>query len=144
MQDKVYDVEAIYRIIYEEQKSWIPGEGLGHFTPRGSSSWDTDWWYFRNDDHDYLYLEREWWYHVTVQRCDVKGTEHHYWNVYIEKDITDGDSVRANQTVSHTFRWVRSLKHALYLWEIAQELNLQVAHYEDFFLTKEEYDKFYE
>lgn len=140
------DNAAIYDIIAEEERSWIPEEGVAHFHFKWSSSRDTDWWYFKWDNHDYLYLDREWWYHVTVQRAhwwNNSDNKISYWNVYIEKEITDEDSVRANQSLCHTFRWVRSLRHALYLWEVSNEIALRVAYPANFFLTKEEWEARY-
>ena len=140
------DATIISQLIGEEQESWIPGKGVESFNFLGSQLWDTDWWITDNAWSDYFYLNRDEHTLVTVQRCRLESVDKRrktYWNVYIERDITDWKSVNNNQTLCHTFRWVRSLKHALYLGEVAWELNLQVASPEDFYLTREEYDDFY-
>lgn len=140
----------IESIIAGELRSWIPEKGVEDFNFRWSQLWDIEWWYFRGDDRNYLYLDREWWYHVTVQKCyfNQQSVEWpYYWNVYIEKEVTDKslnipeELVRHNQWVCHTFRWVRSLKHALYLWEVASENIMGFAYPEEYFLTRDEYDE---
>ena len=142
------NAKLIQAVIDEEDRNWIPSKGVETFNFRGSQLRDLDWWYTDNWWTDYLYLSRPDWFEVTVQRCHLWfKNEYTYWTVYIERNVTDRtywipwNLVRDNQWTCHTFRWVRSLRHALKLWELWTELLLGLANPEEYFLTEEEYDK---
>ena len=141
------DAAVISEIIAGELKSWIPEKGVEDFNFKWSQLWDSDWWFMTEHwGQDYIYLNRPDWFQVTVQRCEIwYKWEYTYWTVYIERNITDriwipGELVHDNQGTCHTFRWVRSLKHALRLGEICWELMTGLANPEDYFLTRDEYD----
>lgn len=140
----VEDAKLIQSIIAEEQKSWIPGEGVEEFNFLGSQLRDLNWRYTMEEEPWYFHLNREDWFHITVQ----KGFKW-YWNVYVEKIRTDSlwhrkdELVHWNQSVTHTFHWVRSLKHALYIGQYASENFRGFASPEQFFLTKGEYDELF-
>ena len=136
------NVRVIDELIADEHKHWIPEKGVEDFKYKGSNKWDSNSWYTHNWQVDYLYLDREDWWHVTLQRCYNDFDEDYiYWNVYIEKECESRKKWLINwaQELCHKFKWVRSLKHALYLGEVASELELCVSNYSDFFLTREEY-----
>ena len=136
--------QAVYinKLIEGEHKNWIPEKWVENFEFLWSHSFDQNWWYTHNNDFEYLYLDRNDWWHVTVQRCYKDFDEDYiYWNVYIEKECESRKKglINCAQELCHKFKWVRSLKHALYLWEVASELELCVSDYSDFFLTWDEY-----
>lgn len=129
-------------LIAGEHKHWIPEKGVEDFKFKWSNNWDTNGWYTHNWNVEYLYLDREDWWHVTVQRCYNDFDEDYiYWNVYIEKECESRKKglIGWAQELCHKFKWVRSLKHALYLGEVASELELWLSNYSDFFLTWDEY-----
>lgn len=141
------DAVRIYNVIAGELRSWIPEKGVEDFNFLWSQLWDTNWWYTLEKNTDYIYLDRDDGYHVTVQRCKLWRKERIYYMVYAEKDRTDEvwwkklELVQSTQWVCHKFRWVRSLKHALYLGQYASENFRGLASPENFFLSKEEYDE---
>lgn len=143
----VQDAMLISKVIAGELRSWIPEEGVEDFNFLWSQLWDLNWWYTLNKDTNYIYLDRDDGYHVTVQKCKLWRMEKTYYMVYVEKDITDEvwrkkmNLVQSTQWVCHKFRWVRSLKHALYLGQLASENFLGLAYPEQFFLTRDEYDE---
>lgn len=136
--------QAVYinKLIAGEHKHWIPEKGVENFKFKWSNERDTNGWYTLRWQVDYLYLDREDWWHVTVQRCYNDFDEDYiYWNVYLEKECESRKKwlIGWAQELCHKFKWVRSLKHALYLGEVASELALGLSNYSDFFLTREEY-----
>ena len=135
----------IDKLIAGEHKNWIPEKWVENFEFLWSHSYDENWWYFLHNDFDYIYLDRKDWWKVTLQRCckDIKE-KNIYWNVYLDKSIESPEKslIPAYQELSHKFRCVRSLKHALYLWEVASENELGIFNPSDFFLNKEEWDRY--
>lgn len=146
MKGSIADNAAIIRaLIEEEDRNWIPSKGVEWFNFLGSQLRDLNGRFVAEDTNDYLYLNRDDWFNVTVQKChNFKDLT--YYFVYVEKDVDDKgiwipqDLVPWTQCICHTFRWVRSLRHALKLWELWSELALWLAHPEDCFLTREERD----
>ena len=141
----VDNAEHILGIIEGEDRSWIPSKGVEDFNFKWSQLWDLNWWFIsENWDDRYIYLSRDDWYEVTVQRCELGKKKLRYYMVYVEKDLTDWipwELVTDTQWTCHKFRWVRSLRHAMKLWELASENFMWLASPEDYFLTKEEYDE---
>lgn len=132
----------IEEVIAGEHKNWIPEKGVEDFKFKWSNKRDTYWWYFRDYNLEYIYLDREDWWHITLQRCYTNFDEDYiYWNVYIEKECESRKKwlISWAQELCHKFKWVKSLKHALYLGEVASELELGLSNYSDFFLTRDEY-----
>ena len=129
----VDNAKLIQAVIEGEDRSWIPSKGVEDF----------NWRFIAEDDDRYFYLNREDWYDVTIQKCKQKDLT--YYFVYVEKERTDsnwwipeGWLVSWTQSICHTFRWVRSLRHAMKLWELWSELMMWLANPEDYFLTSEE------
>lgn len=135
-------------LIEEEDRNWIPSGSVENFIPLGQQSRETNWWFVAEDTDKYIYLNRADWYDVTVQRCQHGKLI--YYFVYVEKERTDEiwndprELVWWNQSVCHTFRWVRSLRHAMKLGEYGSEMFLGLANYDDYFLTKEERNNAFE
>ena len=132
----------IKAIIEGEERSWIPSGSVENYIPLGQQPRETNWWFVAEDTDKYIYLNRDDWYDVTVQKCQYGKLT--YYFVYVEKERTDEirndprELVWWNQSVCHTFRWVRSLKHAMKLGEYGSEMFLGLANYDDYFLTKDE------
>ena len=136
-------VAIIDELIADEHKNWIPEEGVEWFKFKWSNERDNYWWYFIDYNLEYIYLDREDWSRVTIQRC-YKDFEEDlvYWNVYIERECESLEKfLNWTQALEHKFKWVRSLKHALYLWEVAWDACLWLFRKEQFFLTREEWDR---
>lgn len=136
------NVRVIEELIAGEHKHWIPEKGVENFKFKWSFESDTNSWYISRWNVEYIYLDREDWWHVTVQRCYNGFDEDYiYWNVYIEKECESRKKglIGWAQELCHKFKWVKSLKHALYLGEVASELELGLSNYSDFFLTRDEY-----
>lgn len=135
-------VSVIEELIAGEHKHWIPEKWVEDFKFKWSNPRDTYWWYFKDYNLDYLYLDREDWSKVTIQRCYKDFDEDFiYWNVYIEKECESRENfLEWTQALEHKFHWVRSLKHALYLWEVAWDACLGLFQKENYFLTRREYD----
>lgn len=135
------DALLISSVIAGELESWIPEKDVERFNFEWSQLWDTNGWFTKDWNLDYFYLKRDDWFYVTVQRCHLwYRDEFTYWTVYIEKSQSDLWWRLDTQTTCHTFSWVKSLKHALYLWEVCSELFLGLANFENYFLSEEEYD----
>lgn len=140
----VDNAKLIQAMIDEEDRSWIPSKGVEDFSFKWSQIRDLNWRFVAEDDDRYIYLNRDDWFDVTIQRC--KHLDLTYYFVYIERECTDSSYwipwglVTWTQETRHTFRWVRSLKHALKLGEICWELMTGLANPEDYFLTRAEYD----
>ena len=139
------NAKLIQAMIEEEIRNWIPSKSVEDFNFKWSQLRDLNWRFISSDGNkDYIYLNRDDWYDVTVQRC--RKWELIYYFVYVEKELTDASIwipqglVTWTQSTCHTFRWVRSLKHAMKLWEIASENFMGLACPEDYFLTREERD----
>ena len=68
--------QAVYinKLIAGEHKNWIPEKWVENFEFLWSHSFDQNWWYFLHKDFDYIYLDRNDWWKVTIQRClkDIK------------------------------------------------------------------------
>ena len=132
----------IKALIDEEDRNWIPSKGVENYLPLGQQPWETNWWFVAEDTDKYIYLNREDWFDVTIQRCKYKDLT--YYFVYIENEKTDASYwfpwglVTWTQSTCHTFRWVRSLRHAMKLGEYSGELMLWLANPEDYFLTQDE------
>ena len=137
------NAKLIEAMIEGEDRSWIPSKGAEDFNFKWSQIRDLNWWFVAEDDDRYIYLNREDWFNVTVQRCKYKDLT--YYFVYIENEKTDSSYwfpwglVTWTQETCHQFRWVRSLRHAMKLWEYWWELMLWLANPEDYFLTQEEW-----
>ena len=136
----IENAALIDKLIAGEHKLWIPEKGVENFNFKWSQHWDLYWWYLKDKDFNYLYLDRPDWFKVTLQRSLHHLEEWYkvYWNVYVCKEITDPWCARHNQEVEHKFRWVRSLKHAMKLWEFAWELMLGLSDYSEYFLSDDE------
>jgi hypothetical protein len=140
----VDNVKLIQAMIDEEDRNWIPSKGVEDFHFEWSQLRDLNWRFVAEDTNDYLYLNRDDWFEVTIQRWHFKDLT--YYFVYVEKEVDDKgiwipqELVSWTQSICHTFRWVRSLRHALKLWELWSELALGIFHPEDYFLTKDERD----
>ena len=136
------NAKLIQAMIEEEDRNWIPSKGAEDFSFKWSQLWDLNWRFVAEDDDRYIYLNREDWVDVTIQRCKYKDLT--YYFVYVENEKTDASYwfpwglVTWTQGTCHTFRWVRSLRHAMKLGEFWWELMLWLANPEDYFLTQEE------
>lgn len=134
----------IKAIIEGEERSWIPSKGVENYVPLGQQPWETNWWFVAEDTDKYIYLNRDDWYDVTIQRCKYKDLT--YYMVYVEHEKTDSSYwfpqglVTWTQSTCHTFRWVRSLRHAMKLGEYWWELMLWLANPEEYFLTQDEWN----
>ena len=135
------NAKLIQARIEEEDRSWIPSKGVEDFHFKWSQNRDLNWRFIADNDN-YIYLNRDDWFDVTVQRCKYKDLI--YYMVYVEYEKTDASYwfpqglVTWTQETRHTFRWVRSLRHAMKLGEFWWELMLWLANPEDYFLTQEE------
>ena len=138
----VDNAKLIQAIIEEEDRSWIPSKGVEDFNFKWSQIWDLNWRFIDKKNDDYIYLNRDDWFEVTIQRCRIK--ELIYYFIYVEKELTDSSYwipwglVSWTQETCHKFRWVRSLRHAMKLWELWSELMMWIANSEEYFLTQEE------
>jgi len=138
------NAKLIQAMIEEEDRNWIPSKGVEDFNFKWSQIWDSNWRFVAEDDYRYIYLNRDDWYDVTIQKCQHRDLT--YYFVYVESERTDSSYwfpwglVTWTQGVCHTFRWVRSLRHAMKLGELWSELFLGLANPEDYFLTQEERD----
>lgn len=136
------NAKLIEAMIEEEDRSWIPSKGAEDFNFKWSQIRDLNWWFVAENDDRYIYLNREDWFNVTIQRGKYKDLT--YYFVYIENEKTDSSYwfpwglLTWTQETCHQFRWVRSLRHAMKLWEYWGELMLWLANPEDYFLTQEE------
>lgn len=138
----VDNAKLIQAMIDREERSWIPSKGVEWFNFKWSQLRDLNWRFVAEDTDKYIYLNRDDWFDVTIQKCQYGKLT--YYFVYVEREITDETYwipeklLSNNQSTCHTFRWVRSLKHAMKLWEYWAELMLWLANPEDYFLTQEE------
>lgn len=137
------NAKLIQAIIDEEDRNWIPSKGVEDFNFKWSQLRDLNGRFLSPDWNDkYLYLNRDDWFMVTIQRCQYGKLT--YYFVYVENEKTDSvywipqELVPWNQATCHQFRWVRSLRHAMKLWEFGWELMIWLANPEDYFITKEE------
>ena len=136
------NAKLIQARIDEEIRNWIPSGSVEDFNFKWSQIRELNWRFVAEDTDKYIYLNRDDWYDVTVQKCQYGKLT--YYFVYVEKDRTDEirndprKLVEWNQSVCHTFRWVRSLRHAMKLGEYGSEMFLGLANYDDYFLTKDE------
>lgn len=136
------NAKLIEAIIEGEDRSWIPSKGVEDFNFKWNQIRDLNWRFVDEDNDKYMYLNRDDWFDVTVQKCKHKDLT--YYFVYIENEKTDASYwipeglVTWTQSTCHMFRWVRSLRHALKLGEICWELMTGLANPEDYFLTQEE------
>lgn len=136
------NADIINWLLLGEEHNWFPNKWVEDFNFLWSQVRDLNWWYIKNWEVDYLYLDRDDWWHVTLQRCyNSCDEDYRYWNVYIEKDASNKWFLGETQVLCHKFHWVRSLKHALYLGQIASELTLWLSHPEDFFITRKEWNE---
>lgn len=138
----VDNAKLIQAMIEEEDRNWIPSKGAEWFNFKWSQLRDLNWRFVAEDDDRYIYLNREDWFDVTIQRC--KHRDLTYYFVYVEREKTDASYwfpqglVTWTQSTCHTFRRVRSLRHAIKLGEYWAELMLWLANPEEYFLTQEE------
>ena len=143
------NAKLIQALIDEEDRNWIPSGSVEDFNFRWSQLRDLNGRFVSPDWNDkYLYFNRDDWYEVTVQKCQYGKLT--YYFVYVEKDRTDEirndprELVKDNQWICHTFRRVRSLRHAMKLGEFGSEMFLGLANYDDYFLTRDERDHAFE
>lgn len=138
----VDNAKLIQAMIDGEDRNWIPSKGVEWFNFKWSQLWDLNWRFVAENDNRYIYLNREDWFDVTIQKCQYNNLT--YYFVYVENEKTDASYwfpwglVTWTQSTCHTFRWVRSLRHAMKLWEYWAELILWLANPEDYFLTQDE------
>lgn len=139
----VDNAKLIQAMIDEEDRNWIPSKGVEDFNFKWSQVWDLNGRFVDENDDRYIYLNRDDWFDVTIQRC--RQGDLTYYFVYIEIERTDSSYwipeglVTGTQSICHTFRWVRSLRHAMKLWEYWAELMRWLANPENYFLTQDEW-----
>lgn len=120
-------------IIAEEDKIWIPAESLRR--RKIDKNYELNYFSWKK----YFKLEREDWFHATIQEC-IEPNGKVTYSVYVGKSYWP-EWHKYMMRTENIFHFVRSLRAACYIAEVAKENELWLSPLGNRFLTQEEYDE---